>query len=213
MRAGVFASVCVLLSSAGHGLMAARPAPLWADWAALAVLTAVGYSLADRRRSVWWILLAVESVQACLHVWFDWSSPGRLAPAVGHLVMPMPGHPVGMHHLTGTSPMPMTHGGGLPEWGMFVAHVLAGVLVAAWLYAGERAAWRALTAIMQALLDPVLRAFAFVMGMATATGPCRAGIPRKRGGDDAPPVIVALRHVLVRRGPPLISGALLHVST
>jgi hypothetical protein len=43
----VFAAVCVVLSQFGHDLMAARPASLWAGWAALAGVGAVGYGRTD----------------------------------------------------------------------------------------------------------------------------------------------------------------------
>src|SRR4051812_21602926 len=111
MRAGVFASVCVVLSQVGHDLMASRPVPVWAGWTALAGVSAVGYCLADRRRPAWGILLAVEVVQACLHLWFTWSASTDPGSAFRHPGMAMQG---GVHHVTSADvPLPMTHGGGM----------------------------------------------------------------------------------------------------
>lgn len=194
MRAGGFASVCVALSRTGHDLMATRSVPGWATWAALAGVSAVGYCLADRRRPAWWILLAVEVVQCCLHVWFSSCTPaGERLPA--HLGM--------ASHGAAHAYAPMSHSGG--SLGMLGAHALAGVLVAAWLYAGERALWRAL-GMIAGLLGGVLRAFlTFVCGSVAADrGP--AGAAYRHDEDDTAPSLGVLRHALVRRGPPRLAG-------
>ncbi|WP_433171756.1 hypothetical protein [Actinoallomurus sp. CA-150999] len=196
MRAGVFASVCVVLSMAGHDMMAARPAPAWAGLIALPVVTAVGYCLADRRRSAWWILLAVEVAQTCLHQWFTWATPS----APGHLVMTMHG---GVHHVVGAAPS-VRHGASA-GLGMLGAHAVAGMLVALWLYAGERALWRALSALGESLLGRTLRALVLLAPADLRTPPRRPAGPCRRD-DDTPPVTATLRHVLVRRGPPRNTG-------
>ncbi|MCW2945109.1 MAG: hypothetical protein JWR24_1826 [Actinoallomurus sp.] len=206
MRAGVFASVCVVLSACGHDLMASRPAPVWAGWTALAGVTAVGYCLADRRRSAWWILLAVEVVQVCLHLWFTWSTPADLGSAARYPGMAMPG---GVHQLASADmAMAGPHGGGT-SMGMVGAHAFAGVLVALWLYAGERALWRALRRaaglIAGSLLARTLRAFVLLTRVDLVADRRPAGARRGRSGDEAPPVAV-LRHVLIRRGPPRADG-------
>jgi hypothetical protein len=176
--------------------MAVRPVPVWATWAALAGVTAVGYCLADRRRPAWWILLAVEVVQFCLHLWFSSCTPGA-APVSPGMAM----HD-GMHAHT---VMPMPAGGG-GSAGMLGAHALVGVLVAAWLYAGERALWCALGAITGLLLGGVLRAFfAYARGgLAPDRGPSRT--VRRCGEDETAPALGALRHALIRRGPPRRTG-------
>ncbi|MFB9833340.1 hypothetical protein [Actinoallomurus acaciae] len=193
VRAGGFASVCVVLSKAGHDLMAARPAAAWSGWVALVAVTAIGYCLADRRRPLWWILLAVEVTQSCLHLWFTWSTPGATP---GHLGVATYG---GMHHhLTGAGlPTGASHGGGM--WG---AHALAGLLVALWLYAGERALWHALGTIVGSLVACTLRAFLLVLCGGLDADRRTAGASLWRGEDETPPALAALRHALVRRGPP-----------
>jgi hypothetical protein len=179
--------------------MASRPAPLWAGWTALAGVSAVGYCLADRRRPAWWILLAVEVVQASLHLWFAWSTPSDSGSAFGHPGMAMHGS---VHLVTSADlPLPMPHGGGMSV-GMVGVHALAGVLVAVWLYAGERALWRALGLIVGVLLGRTLRGFALFMCADLAAHRRPAGAHRMRSDDEGPPVGAVLRHVLIRRGPP-----------
>ena len=196
MRAGVFAAVCVVLSMAGHDLMASRPAPAWAGWAALAGVTAVGYCLADRRRPAWWIVLAVEAAQACLHLWFAWCIAPDPGAAPARPAMTMHG---GVHHVVST--WTMSQSGGTSGLGMTGAHALAGMLVALWLYAGERALWRPLGLIAESLLDPALRVFALLV-LADVVVDRRPRGTADRGEDEVRPVVAALRHVLVRRGPP-----------
>jgi hypothetical protein len=196
MRAGAFAAVCVVLSQLGHDVMAGRPAPLWAGWAALAGLGAVGYCLADRRRPAWWILLAVEATQVCLHVWFSCCTPaGSVSPAPR---MDMQGG--GMHAATAGG-MAVPHGAGM-SLGMLAAHALAGCLVAAWLYAGERALWRALGVIAEFLVDRTLRVLVRLVGTGLPAGPRPTRVAVGFGEDEVPPEIAVLRHVLIRRGPP-----------
>lgn len=210
MRAAVFAVACVGLSLAGHDLMAARPAPVWAGWSAVAGVTAVGYHLADRHRSAWWILLAVEVVQACLHEWFAWATPADPGSALAHPAMTMHG---GVHTAAGAGAvMPMNHGAGTSGLGMAGTHALAGALVALWLYAGERAAWRLLNVLAETVLGPALRVL-LLLAYADLAGARRsAGTRRRRGADQTLPAVVALRHVLVRRGPPRGIGAVLRAA-
>ncbi|GAA4496635.1 hypothetical protein GCM10023191_038970 [Actinoallomurus oryzae] len=199
MRAGGFASVCVVLSKAGHDLMASRPAPAWSGWIALAAVSAVGYCLADRRRPLWWILLAVEVAQTCLHLWFTWSTPPNPGAAPGRLGVVTHG---GMHHLSvAGTPAGMSHGGGMSA-GMWGVHALAGLLVALWLYAGERALWHALAAIVGSLVGRTLRSLRIVLSGGLGADRAMSGANPWRGEDETPPALEGLRHALVRRGPP-----------
>jgi hypothetical protein len=188
IRAGGFASACVALSQTGHDLMAARPAPLWSGWVALAGVGVVGYRLADRRRPAWWILLAVEVTQACLHLWFGACTPSGGAPV--HLRMRGGAMHTSLAHAA-------SHGAGTSP-GMLAAHVLVGGLAAAWLYAGERALWRALRVLAEFLVIRSPRVFTLLVPSA----PPRHRTGADGGEDEVAPAVVALRHVLVRRGPP-----------
>ncbi|MEV5754455.1 hypothetical protein AB0L00_42150 [Actinoallomurus sp. NPDC052308] len=117
----------------------------------------------------------------------------------------------GVHHVAGASPaMTMSHGDGMSGLGMIGAHVLAGVLVALWLYAGERALWRALGVIAESLLDPALRVFALLMLADIGVDGRPRGADGRRDEDAVRPAVAVLRHVLVRRGPPRGAGVLVH---
>jgi hypothetical protein len=191
MRAWLFAMVCVGLSVAGHDLMAPRPVPVWSAGLALGLVAAAGYRPADRERSMRWILVAVETVQLYLHVWFAWTTPAGSAHGTtggdpGPRLM-MAGH--------GASTV-MTHGG-MSAPGMFLAHALAGAFVAVWLSAGERALWQALRSLAWAVSSHLRLILA-----ASRPGmiPARP-VPSARRDDDAP-IIEILRHAVIRRGPP-----------
>ena len=203
MRAGAFAAVCVALSQVGHDLMATRPAPLWASWTALAGVGAVGYCLADRRRSAWWILLAVEVTQVCLHVWFTCCTPS--GSGVGPVDMQMRAD--GMHAAGGLA---MSQGAGA-SLGMLGAHALAGCLAALWLYAGERALWRALRTVVEFLVNRTWRVLVLIVRSGPSAGHRPAPAAGGRGGDEVATQTVVLRHVLVRRGPPRARGRLAFV--
>ncbi len=200
VRGGVFAAVCVVLSQFGHDVMATRPAPLWAGWVALVALGGLGYCLADRRRPAWWILVAVEAAQACLHVWFSWCTPAATVPVPMRMPMPMPGESAVVRGGT-----VMSHGAGM-SLGMFGAHVLAGLLVAAWLYAGERALWRALRVVAEFLVVRTLRTLILLAQAGLPAGARPAPVTIGRGDNEVAPAVVVLRHVLVRRGPPRHGG-------
>jgi hypothetical protein len=196
--------VCVALSQFGHDLMAERPAPLWAGWAALVGLGAVGYFLADRRRPAWWILLAVEVAQVCLHVWFACCTPAGVAAGAVH--MRMQG---GAMHATGA--IAAGHAGGM-SLGMFAVHALAGCLAAAWLHAGERALWAALGVVAEFLVDRTLRVLALLVRADLRVGHGPAAVTGGRAEDEVAPRTAALRHVLVRRGPPRAKSVLAFTS-
>ncbi|WP_433235976.1 hypothetical protein [Actinomadura nitritigenes] len=202
MRAGAFAAVCVVVSQVGHDIFAERPAPFWAGCAALAGVGGVGYCLADRRRPAWWILLAVEVVQFALHLWFSFctsTESGPWPPATGM-------HGAGAHmagmQATQVGGAGMSHGGCM-SLGMLAAHALAGALAAGWLYAGERALWRALAVIADFVVERALQVLVLLLGHVLTPSAGPVAVTAGRGEDEPPPETTALRHVLVRRGPPL----------
>jgi hypothetical protein len=205
VRGSAFAVVCVAISQFGHDLMAVRPVPLWAGWAALVALGGLGYCLADRQRSVWWILLAVEAAQACLHVWFTWCTPADRGFVSASMRMPRRG---GGMHAAAHGGAAMSQGAGM-SLGMFGVHVLAGLLAAAWLYVGEQALWRALRVIAGFLVDRTLCVLVLLARSGVPIG--SRGLVRVVvgfGEDEVAPAAVVLRHVLVRRGPPRTGGSL-----
>jgi hypothetical protein len=191
MRAWLFAMVSVGLSVAGHDLMAPRPVPVWSTGLALGLVATAGYRLADRERSMRWILVAVETVQLYLHVWFAWTTPAGSA----HVTT---GGDPGTHLMIsghGAS-MVMTHGG-MSAPGMFLAHALAGAFVAVWLSAGERALWRAL----RSLAWTVSSHLGWILAAARPAAIPARPVHSARRDDDAP-IVEILRHAVIRRGPP-----------
>ncbi len=194
MRAGVFALVCVGLSQAGHDLMAARPVPAWSAGMALGLVTVIGYRLAGHERSARWLLAAVEAVQLYLHAWFTWTTPADGTYSAGAHAM-MPGH---------TASVAVPHGAipahdGMSVPAMFAAHAVAGALVAFWLSVGERALWRALRSLAFAVSSHLCRVLALIGPVATPVQPGAAPVPYD---EDDLSATTALRHTVVRRGPP-----------
>ncbi|MEU7694781.1 hypothetical protein OHB01_25770 [Microbispora hainanensis] len=194
MRAGVFALVCVGLSQVGHDLMAPRPVPAWSVGMALGLVTMIGYRLAGHERSTRWLLAAVEAVQLYLHAWFTWTTPADGTYSVGAHTM-MPGHTASVALAHGA--IPAHHGMSVPA--MFAAHAVAGALVAFWLSVGERALWRALRSLAFAVSAHLCRVLALIGPVAIPTHPGAA--PVSHDEDDLS-ATTALRHTVVRRGPP-----------
>ncbi|GII54222.1 hypothetical protein Pth03_26110 [Planotetraspora thailandica] len=201
LRAGLFAVVCVGLSQAGHDLMAPRPVPAWSVAVALGLVTLIGYRLADRERSIGWILPGVEIAQLYLHMWFAWTTPSGASGDVVHLA---DGHNMMAGH---AGSMAVIHGG-MSTPAMFAAHALAGAFVAAWLSVGERTLWRTLRALSWILSSGL----GWVLVLVQAR-PLTVRLPPSRpiGHDDAVPATALLRHTLARRGPPRAVRAV-HIS-
>ncbi|MGW6982548.1 hypothetical protein ACWGE1_24455 [Streptomyces sp. NPDC054932] len=187
---------------------------------AFAVTCGLAWLAAGQRRGPVGITAAVLAVQGVLHLVFSGSgaaSPlAASAPMRGHHRMPAadagamaaeaPGATgmtdmAGMAHaadLTGAAGM-TGHGGA----GMIAAHVLAGLLCAAWLARGEAAFFRLARVLATAALHaarPLARALALVRERVTAApvppvAPAPYERPRRlRGAVHA--------HAVVRRGPP-----------
>ncbi|MFJ6136960.1 hypothetical protein [Kitasatospora sp. NPDC092286] len=96
---------------------------------------------------------------------------------------------------------------------MLAAHLAAALVAGWWLRRGEAALWRLLRITAEAAREhwatPLRTAFALVAELlrgliGTSGGPARRY--GARGGENPPPAGAALRHSVVRRGPPL--GAL-----
>ncbi|MEV7556812.1 hypothetical protein [Streptomyces sp. NPDC089795] len=212
-RAAIFAAMCVALGAIGHSAMSGADIPLFGLLGAFGVTCGFAWLAAGRRRGPVGITTAVLSVQGVLHLVFSRSAAAEPfaahAPMHGHQHVPgaetvgtadmadMAGT-AGMAGMSGMSDM-AGHGGA----GMIAAHVLAGLLCAAWLARGEAAVFRLARVLATAALHaarPLARALALVRARVAA-------LP-------APPVFLApyerprrLRgavhaHAVVRRGPP-----------
>ncbi|MEU6770116.1 hypothetical protein [Streptomyces sp. NPDC046759] len=212
LRAAVFAAVCVLLGAAGHGLAMGDMPPLWADAAGFVAVSALGWTLGARERSLPGIGTAMLLTQAALHLGFDAAhrATGRAAMS-GHLmgVMPagtmaptradpagptaMPAHAVAqMMGMTDVHPAAHQH----ITAHATAAHLLAALVASWWLRRGEAALWSLLR-----------RAVALVPGLVAwwrdAPLPGSAGRAPRVPAVLEPPRLALLRHAVSRRGPPV----------
>lgn len=180
-RAMFFAAACAALSGAGHGVMAGKAPPVWSFGLAFGLTLVGAYVVAGRQRSRPWIVAGVWLGQLGLHAVFAWASPvGGMAAS-------------GMSSHAG-----MAAGGmSFPGPGMVAAHVFAGLVTAWWLHRGETALWAALSTVLG-----WIRAVAPLrLRPVTGREPGRIGVLFATA-EGLRPAVAALRHVLVRRGPP-----------
>ncbi|MEV7520759.1 hypothetical protein [Streptomyces sp. NPDC091371] len=207
-RAATFAAMCVALGAVGHSYMSGTDIPLEGLLGAFALTGGLAWLAAGRRRGPAGITAALLAVQGILHLVFSGSQAAKPVPAS----VPPPSH----HHMPdmdmgamgaaaaeapGVADMAgMAGHGGV---GMIAAHVLAGLLCAAWLARGEAAVFRLARTLGAAALHaarPLARAFALVRARVAAlpVPPSfrhRSEPPRRlRGALHA--------HAVVRRGPP-----------
>ncbi|MEU8273575.1 hypothetical protein ACFYOK_00345 [Microbispora bryophytorum] len=160
----------------------------------LALVTVIGYRLAGHERSARWLLAAVEAVQLYLHVWFTWTTPADGAHTAGAHAM-MSGHTASVAVAHGA--IPAHDGMSVPA--MFAAHAVAGALVAFWLSVGERALWRALRSLAFAVSAHLRRVVALIGPLVILVHP---GVAPVSHDEDDLSATTALRHTVVRRGPP-----------
>ncbi|MEU6398070.1 hypothetical protein ACIGO7_17715 [Streptomyces virginiae] len=206
-RAAMFAAVCVALGAVGHSYMSGTDIPFFGLLGAFAVTLGLAWLAAGRRRGPVGITLAVLAVQGVLHLVFSGSQAAKNAtgPAAMQQHHHVPAADAGLTaaEAPGVADMAGTAGhGGL---GMIAAHVLAGLLCAAWLARGEAAVFRLARVLGAAALHaarPLARALDLVRARAAAVPAppaFRARHPRRRARRLRGAVHA---HAVVRRGPP-----------
>lgn len=206
-RSAVFAAVCVVTSALGHAMMSGSSMPAWAVGYAFAGVTAGAWWLTGRERGAVMVTGSTVVTQLVLHVVFMFSQMvhGTGLPATAPTAMAgMPGMNPASYGGTVVGAGAQAHAGmgmGSHEWstGMLLAHTLAALVCGLWLWRGEAAVYllgRALATFLVAPLRLALLVFA-------ATRPRSA----PRTGAVATPTTQfghwALRHSVIRRGPPL----------
>ncbi|MGI5121598.1 hypothetical protein ACQEU5_18990 [Marinactinospora thermotolerans] len=186
VRAGVFASVCVGVSTAGHALAAGHEPSIPATLLGLALVFAFAWATAGRERGYAGIFGSMVWAQLALHLLLS-LFPGSGTPAggAGHLHAGVPSEAVAAGE-----------GQDLP---MLLAHLVAALVSSWWLRRGEAAAFALLRLVVRALLPLLL----LLPVLPSSRPPARR---RPRGADRAT-VALFLRHVLVLRGPPLPHAA------
>ncbi|WP_171069118.1 hypothetical protein [Actinomadura geliboluensis] len=213
-RAVVFATVCVALAVLGHVLAGGAAVPLWAGTAGFGAVVGVTLMLAGHERSLGMILGGLLGGQFALHTLFT----AAAADPAAHPVPAMAGHTPAMHAamtdaaMTDAAAMPdlaavpAAHGGnGLA---MTLAHCVAALVAAWWLRRGERSVWTMARRVAAAADRPV-RLLLALLTIEPAV-PQRPVVPAPAPAA-VPAADRALRHQVVRRGPPFRSRALAHI--
>ncbi|WP_433475215.1 MFS transporter [Spirillospora sp. CA-142024] len=199
-RAVVFATVCVTLATLGHVLAGGTGVPAWAAMAGFVAVLGVTLMLAGHERSLATILGGLLGGQFALHTLFTAAADpmAHHTPAV---------HAAMTSGMGADAPVPAGHGGNGVV--MTLAHCVAALVAAGWLRHGERAAWT-LARRVAAAADRPIRLLLALFAVEPAEPPAR---PR-RTAQTATAVTGAgraLRHHVVRRGPPPRSRALAHL--
>lgn len=221
VRATVFAAVCVAATALGHALMSDDGLPWWAVGVAFAGTASGAWWLTAREHGAAAVVGATVTAQGLLHLLFSLSprlmpttkatvdAPGAMGvshahhgAATSHPDMVM--HPSG--RLSGAMGTPsgeslwsaVTHG---DSGGMLLAHLLAAVACGVWLWRGEAAAHRIARALAAAVFAP-LRRVCHVLFHATILREVPLRGVTVDGGENRRPAPAALRHAVVRRGPP-----------
>ncbi|NUW36324.1 hypothetical protein HTZ77_33685 [Nonomuraea sp. SMC257] len=210
LRAGVFATVCVLLSAGLHTLTAGDAVDLLTLSAAMAATWSGALALTGRRRGRGTLLIACFAAQYGMHHLFTASF------AVSHLAAPDPGAGLQAHHLLGQhahltpvllgqhahlTPVAMAaghqeHGSGL---GMALVHVAVALISGWWLERGD-AALAELTRLAVASAHGLVAWL-----LAPPAAPVAVARPGLTAARTAPalPSSPLLAATITRRGPPV----------
>ncbi|QOV34581.1 hypothetical protein IM697_31340 [Streptomyces ferrugineus] len=219
VRTAMFAAVCAMTTALGHALMADDVLPWWVVGVAFAGTASGAWRLTGREHRAVTIVGATVVAQGLLHLLFSLTHRlVRPSTAVGAPIADRPSGThgmafshsgVGMHHPGAHAPVLETHSGApflsavthAASAGMLLAHLLAAVACGVWLWRGEAAVHRigrALAATLFAPLRRVCRVLSRTVARRAAP-PCRIA---EGAAEDARPTPSALRHAVVRRGPP-----------
>ncbi|MFR0352016.1 hypothetical protein [Streptomyces sediminimaris] len=215
LRAALFTTLVVTLSTASHVLLSQVPLPLNTVAAVAATVFAVSYALAGRERGFGPIAALLIPLELAADTVFTTGQHVCYGPAGGPVTGPL--RSVGWDLLCGTGTQvgtPLTrvaadtgtdrlasllaHADPATTWLLLGAHVGVGLLAAAWLRRGERALTQLLRAAAATTFRPLLLAVA-----AVAVRP--AAVLRRLGRPGPPAALVLDRllvHSLGRRGPP-----------
>ncbi|TJZ50991.1 hypothetical protein FCH28_21040 [Streptomyces piniterrae] len=213
LRAALFTALCVTLSSASHVLLSRMPLPLTTVAALSVAVFALAYALAGRERGYWRIAALLLPLELAADTVFSLGQHTCYGPAGGPVTGPLRSLGVDLVCGGGSVGTPLAR---LPEdaaaataapstvWMLLLAaHLLVGLLAAAWLRRGEAALARLLGAVAGFAFRPLLIAVAVT---AASAAPRRAVAAPVRPGPAARafPLLV---HCVVRRGPPCALAA------
>lgn len=175
VRAGVFASVSVGVSAAGHAAMSDHALPAAGPLGGFLLLFALAWAAADKERGLAGICGLMLWGQLALHLLFSYVQAGG-----------------GAHHTGAAVGAEVADGG----TGMLAAHAAAALVSGWWLRQGEAALFRLLR-VLGLLILPVL----LVGGVGGSPAPAPPTGRRPDRGDGGR-ITRGLRHTVVLRGPP-----------
>jgi len=239
LRAAVFAAVCVLLSAAGHGVASCDTVPLWTLGAGFLAVFAVAAPLAGRIRSLPGIVGTLTAGQVTLHALFGLgqqhteavpagSMDAALVARAARLLCGTTASAISPEHAqriltdaglgtelprTAEHTSAMSLSSAFPSLSMLLSHVLAAVGTGWLLRHGDLALLR-LSQLSgeRALVGSLRGACALMRALRTGLPGAPEAAPRAPLGlVCAPPVprAHALRHSVIRRGPPPAAAFLL----
>ncbi|QVQ50808.1 hypothetical protein J4H86_18300 [Spiractinospora alimapuensis] len=182
VRAGVFASVSVGVSAAGHSLASQQSLPPVALLVGLAALFACGWGFAGKERGLGAICGWMVWGQLALHIMFSLAQSAST-------------------HVHGAPPSDV--GGGQTGVDMMVVHVVAALVSGWWLRRGEAGLFHLLHLLGAALLS-VLALFGLLGPVEVHRTPGRVVVPPD---PCRPAPSRVLRYALILRGPPLTLAA------
>ncbi|WP_432921312.1 MFS transporter [Microbispora sp. CA-135349] len=183
-RSAAFSAVCVLLAVGAHRFAGGGGPTPAALLTGVLTVTAAAAAAAGRERSPQAIVGLLVGAQVFLHCLLDVTG----SAAASH---------------------PTWHGGLAAQTGMLTAHLTAALLTGVWLSRGEEALWSALRAIGAGAVR-CLRAVAALVGALAALPGADLAATRRSvqrtapGAARAPRTVGVLRHVVIRRGPPVL---------
>ncbi|MFF2993974.1 hypothetical protein ACFVTC_05240 [Streptomyces sp. NPDC057950] len=210
VRAALFTAVVVTLSAASHVLLSRVALPLGTVTAITAAVFVIAYALAGRERGFGRIAALLIPLELAADTVFTTGQHVCYGRAGGPVAGPL--RAIGLDVLCGGdvgAPLARVTGGGdraatllvhtdpAAAWLLLAAHVVVGLLAAAWLRRGERALDQLLRAVAASTFRPLLIAVAAVTVRLTPVR--RLPRPARRS---APARTRLFVHSLGRRGPP-----------
>ncbi|MCF1597548.1 hypothetical protein [Streptomyces muensis] len=214
VRAALFTSLVVTLSTASHVLLSRAPLPLNTVALLAAAVFVLAYALAGRERSfgrIAALLIPLELAADTIlttgqHVCYGRAGGPVAGPlaSVGWDVLCGDGTRVGtpLAQVTGTDPDKLggllAHADPATAWLLLGAHIGVGLVAAAWLRRGERALDQLVRAVAATTFRPLLLAVAAVTVRRTAPAPRLPRPALRTAGARS----LLLAHSLGRRGPP-----------
>ncbi|MFE7665694.1 hypothetical protein [Streptomyces celluloflavus] len=209
LRAALFTALCVTLSSASHVLLSRMPLPVTTVAALSLAVYALAYALAGRERGYWRIAALLLPLELAADTVFSIGQHTCYGPAGGPVTGALRSLGVDLLCGGGSVGSPLTQLSGndaapASTWLLLlVAHLLIGLLAAAWLRRGEAALAQLLGAVAGFAFRPLLIAVA-VVGRALAP---RRPVPAPVGAVPVTGTAPLLVHCVVRRGPPCALAA------